>query len=272
MDQLKIEEVKAPVIKPFSIARYIENHNTLITLLIAVMGLLAPAGYIAGIIYHQTYLNEFGIDSGLFPITAQESYFYAYIVATVYISKAIQQLLSLNTLYIVTSLLAGYTILAFIGAKIARWKIATDETETKFSRTINNLIQWFHPINNDFTVAMIVIYEAFYWAFKTGYIILILAVCWLLLFMGAYNSAQEAAQTKLDSNLEGDCRYEDSKLYSCTKILSSDGTVIAMGYLVTSSKAKVALFSAAGTSIRFLQPTDRLLRPRQEASTDAVDI
>ncbi|WP_428034394.1 hypothetical protein [Amphritea sp.] len=167
MKQENIEETSNQAIRPFSIKRYIEDHNSLITILVTIVGVLSPTGYIAGVIYHQVYLNTFGIDSGAFPIALQEAYFYAYIVSVEYISKGISHLISFKALYITLSLLSIYIALAYFSAKAARWKLATDEEETKLRQCVDKLFYYLKPSNNDFILACTAIYEYFAWIFIT---------------------------------------------------------------------------------------------------------
>lgn len=247
-------------IRPFSIKSYIEDQKSLITILIAIVGILSPTGYIAGVIYHQVYLNTFGIDSGAFPITLQEAYFYAYIVSVEYISKGISHLISFKALYITLGLLSIYTALAYFGAKAARWKLATDEEETELRKRFDKLFNYLRPSNNDFILACTAIYEYFAWIFNTAYLALILGACWLMIFVGSYYSGQSAATKKFEEYLKSSCTpVEDSAFNRCSKIISSEG-VLAEGYLITSQGNRLALLTNEGSLVLSVQPDEKLVR------------
>jgi len=260
MKQKNIEETSNRAIRPFSIKRYIEDHNSLITILIAIVGILSPTGYIAGVIYHKVYLNTFGIDSGAFPITLQEAYFYAYIVSVEYINKGISHLISFKALYITLGLLSIYTVLAYLGIKAARWKLATDEEETRFRKCIDKLFNYLRPSNNDFILAFTAIYEYFAWIFNTAYLALILGVCWLMILLGSFYSGQNAATTKFEEYLKNGCTsLEESVFNRCSKIISSEGD-IAEGYLITSQGNRLALLTHEGSVVLTVQPDEKIVR------------
>lgn len=260
MKQENIEETSNQAIRPFSIKRYIEDHNSLITILVAIVGILSPTGYIAGVIYHQVYLNTFGIDSGAFPITLQESYFYAYIVSVEYISKGILHLISFSTLYIILGILSIYTALVYSAAKAARWKLATDEEETELRKRFDIFFNYLRPSNNDFILSCTVIYKCFAWMFNTAYLALILGACWLIIFVGSYYSGQNAATKKFEEYVKNGCTpVEDSAFNRCSKIISSEG-VIAEGYLITSQGNRLALLTNEGSIVLSVQPDEKLVR------------
>lgn len=260
MTQENIKETNNQAIRPFSIKRYIEDHNSLITILITSIGILSPTGYIAGVIYHQVYLNTFGIDSGAFPITLQESYFYAYIVSVEYISKGILHLISFTALYIILGILSAYTALVYFGAKAMRWKLETDKEETKLRKCLGSLFNYFRPSNNDFMFAFTVIYEYFAWIFKTAYLALILSICWIILFSGSYYSGQNAATKKVEEYLTNGCiPVEGSAFNRCSRIINSEN-VIAEGYLITSQGNRLAFLTSEGSIVLTVQSNEKLVR------------
>lgn len=264
MEQTRINKANSKELQPFSITKYIEHHGTMITLLIAIAGILGPVGYVIGVIYHQVYLSTFGINAGLFPISAQDSYLYAYLVGTAYINKALYYLFSMKALYIATALLSGLVIFGYCVIKIARWFTVTDEHETKNRSFLNSLLSKLHPENNDLSKVLVVIFELFNWMGRASYTILILALCWLFPLLGAYSQAESSAQTSLDAYLKEGCIFSTkSKHHSCTKILSADGKVIAEGYIVIATGNKIAFINKEGTHIRDIQPTETLLKTRQ---------
>ncbi|WP_271273271.1 hypothetical protein [Aliamphritea hakodatensis] len=264
MNQQAIQNSKKVNFEPFRLSKYIEQHGTIITLFIATVGLLGPIGYLTGTIYHLVYLSEFGINSGSFSLSVQESYLYAYLVGTHYINSFSNIISSKSGLTYFLCFIAGSVLFTYLVAKIARYWIETKEHPTKTSSKLNNFFQFFHYENNDFSKAIIVVYETVHWLGSTTLTVLFFILIWSSILLSSYEQAQSTAQKGITTYLESGCHYpEDKELYNCSQILDQTGKIIIEGMLVISSKDKLAVFTKKGTFIHTLQPNETLFRPRQ---------
>ncbi|HEY6529153.1 MAG TPA: hypothetical protein VIZ65_10700 [Cellvibrionaceae bacterium] len=192
------------------------------------LALLAPALYIIGFVYHETFLEGFGLTAGDFPKTTQEYFTFAYYCLFVYAVK-------LFVWAIVAVPVIVFCLFPF-GWLSYQWYKAED-------RIVDNLsARWRGRINKENAMKSIENSERI---FKFILVILALVVIIILSAFFALQAGQEQAAQQ-QKNHPG-CELATNKTAGCT-FLRDNSTVIASGLLVARSSTHLAFYANGKTT------------------------
>lgn len=192
------------------------------------LAIVAPALYIIGFVYYDTYLDGFGLTAGDFPKTTQEYFTFAYNCLLGYAVKLF--LWAFGAVPVIILCLFPLGWLSY------HWYKAED-------RLVDNLsARWRGRINKENAMKSIENAERF---FKFILVILALVVIIILSAFFAFQAGQEQAAQQ-QKNHPG-CDLAANKTAGCT-VLRDNSTVIASGLLVARSSTHLALYSNGKTT------------------------
>lgn len=192
------------------------------------LALVAPALYIIGFVYYDTYLDGFGLTAGDFPKTTQEYFTLAYYCLLSQAVKAFKWII-----YAVVGWLFLFMPFVLI---YYFWHKAEDRFVDRQSARLRG------RINKEIMMAAIETWERLNNFFVA---ILVLVLTIILSAFFAFQTGQEQAAQQ-QKNHPG-CDLATNKTAGCT-VLRDNSTVIASGLLVARSSTNLALFANGKTT------------------------
>lgn len=230
-------------------------------LLLTIIGLTAPLGYLIGVGYHHGFLAAYHISPDAFPISVQDTYLNAYIfiellfidakniVESIFISLRENLLGSL--VYLVVLFLVIFTLMKL--PTIKKWLIAI-----KVIKGLREIIT-FEKVKESDTAS-----ATFLTMLISYIIVLVLAVLgglyvlWAVVFFVPYKIAEDSSIETRDTFIEKGCFYENKTFSNCKSLEKDDGTEIIKGLLVIQNKTHVAFFTKEGSSIMPIPKSSRI--------------
>jgi len=245
---------------PAKLRSLVENHGYLITAISALIGVLAPAGYISGYTYHSFYLAAFGVNSDLFALPTADAYTTAFYVVFLYLTDGLTELLSTQIYQWLGFGILLFTLVVYVGVKIGLMVVERQEKCFPLSEA-HLLIRFFHPENNDLTKVAILVAQSIGSLSKPVTTGLVVIVIWLSIPTFSGLKAQSAANSNIQTYLEKGCVQQTNRqLSTCSKLISKDNRVLAEGLLVAVSGNKAAFFTQQGSLILTVPSDAHLVR------------
>jgi len=234
-----------------------------VNLALAVIGLVAPAGYLVGLSYYQAVLSSYGVSSDSFPLQTQDAYVMAYyaifhllLVVTKFVS-AIFEILFIEHL---VWTLVGLTTLVTIFYLILRPKLEDTKNNTKIKKVFKSIFEYLHWDNNTLTRAITVVGVIFYWLMSVLLIVSALSAFWIALPLASYHKGKDIALEDIKTFRENGCEKKDQEIWTnCKSLVSNDGQILYEGILVAHNQGYVAFLTKDGTFVSKM-PKDSFIR------------
>ncbi|MES9902459.1 MAG: hypothetical protein ABW168_07225 [Sedimenticola sp.] len=226
-----------------------------IPLIIAAIGLLAPAGYIIGVSYYQGVLTAYGVSPDSFPITAHDVYvaaYYAIGLLLLEITRIIGYVFKLvitppGVYWLVAGLLA---LILFVYMLIKRLSLPRSTKSECILKVVRKLLAYLHWDNNAFSKAVGVTSLLSYGVFTILSVLMMLAILWFFIPMAAHYEGRDVTRKTIDIYLEKGCVVKENEIWSnCKTLLSKDNKAIYTGILVAHSSDYLAFFTEKGSFV-----------------------
>ncbi len=219
-------------------------------LLLWLIGLSPLAGYIVGTYYYERNLQIFGVDPSLFPLSPQETYVKAHLVASLYISDV---MLVLGPL--LDSFFYNFGWAWCVVAMIALW-VSFNTISRTSEKHKASAIEWvehqvtkLHWRNNYLTLSAGLVGGSVYLLLLLVTSVMMAGLIWLFLITSGYSKAEHYAMSQRDKYLEKGCSVIEDGFSICSTLKTQAGTIVHEGVLVTQSPKFLAFFKKDGTYI-----------------------
>jgi len=224
-----------------------DNFGKRLQYLLSFIAIFAPIFYLIGLSYHQTILNSYGLDPGLFPITLQDTYVAAYIAVTrlllpIYVVGI--ELFSWISENKLSTLLRAIAALSLLAVLIFCIKISI---KSIYYQTVTKFIQsklFTHTITQSYGLAGIISYLVM--AFL--YIPFALICLWILPTVLGAQAAKTYVNEKINDYTKYGCYFKENSRWSNCRILqSSGGKALYQGILIAQTENHIAFYTQTGT-------------------------
>lgn len=187
------------------------------------LALLAPALYVIGFVYHETYLETFGLNAGDFPKATQEYFTFAYYCLLAQALKTFK--------WIVYAVVGWLLVFIPFVLVVYFWRKAEDRFADRQGARLRG------RVDKEIMMSAIETWERLS---KFCVAILVLVMTLILSALFAIQSGQEQAVAQ-QKNHPG-CDVVANRTVGCT-VLRDNNTVIAAGLLVARSSTHLALYA-----------------------------
>jgi hypothetical protein len=191
--------------------------------------LLAPALYVIGVVYHESFLEGFALSAGDFPKTTQEYFVLAYYCLLLQAANAFKWIVYVLLAWIVVCI--PYVVIDY------QWSKAEDKLVDAQSARLRG------RINKEYLLAAIENWER---VFKFVVAIFLLVIILSVSALFASQAGQQVAEQQ-QKNFQG-CDQAANKTAGCI-FLRDNNVLIASGLSIARSSTHVALFSNGKTTI-----------------------
>ena len=206
--------------------------------------LILPYIYLLGLAYYQGYMNEFGISSDMFPLTAADTYVNAFVLISIIIFKClntISALLISNWKFIIGFVL----LLGCVAIYFFRRKIKAGNANVCDSKNMP-----VKPVDSDSTTISINLIDRF---FQTIWIVGAFVFILCLLWIGVNIAQVVGKSVALDavSKYKKDACESDpkAKWNACVKLVNGAGLTMQEGLFVAKNSDEIALFKKEGSFV-----------------------
>jgi hypothetical protein len=212
-------------------------------LIIYATVLLPILGYLIGNGYHASYLSAFGVTSGVFQLSIQDTYINAYQSITwnlINFRDLIRSLALSDLIRSAAYLLVFIVIMTAINVLNTRHvsKIVEAIDLPSPLRPFVNSAERFTPLAG-FVVMVISMF------ILTLTIPFLLFISWMLLYLLSYSQGKAIAEKQIAEYQENKGCYfkEDKRWGNCTQLIDSNGHLLYEGILVVQNDKRVAFYN-----------------------------
>ena len=206
--------------------------------------LILPYMYLLGLAYYQGYMNEYGISSDMFPLTASDAYVNAFVLISIIIFKCLNIisgfLISNWILITVIVLVLGGIAIYFVIRKVKAGSANVCDSK-------NIPVK---PIASDSTTISINLVDRF---FQTIWIVGAFVFILCLLWIGVDMAQAVGKSVALDavSKYKKDACESDpkAKWNACVKLVNGAGLTMQEGLFVAKNSDEIALFKKEGSFV-----------------------
>jgi len=222
---------------------------------VILLGVLAPAGYLIGVSFHQGTLHAYGVLPDSLPISVQDSYvtaYYAVGYVLLAIAKAVIALLK-TMLTLKGGVITACVVLVIVLLVYAASKAGSNKDEILSHRwvtKVRRLVSYLHWKNNAFTRALGITSLASYLFLLVLYFSMVLGIFWFAVPYAAFVQGSSVAKEKRNTYLQKSCFAEDGEVFgNCHTLTSEDGKIVVEGLLVVHSGNMIAFFTKNGSYV-----------------------
>ena len=234
---------------------------------LALIGALAPIGYLIGLNFYQGKLHAYGISSIPFAISTQDIYIMAY-YAIFYMLTSIGDYIKelLNILFTIYGFLTALSIIG-IATLVIYFLIKPsfddkDKTRNKYIIKIKSFLSHLHWKNNYFTRALGITGALSYLLFSFIYLLISAPVLYIALPYVAFHQGENTEKENRDGYLKNGCTQEKNQIFqNCYSLKQKNGDVMVEGLLITQSKDMIVFFTKEGSYISELPKDAILIKP-----------
>ncbi|MCL6416396.1 hypothetical protein MIB92_12105 [Aestuariirhabdus sp. Z084] len=226
-----------------------------ITLLLAALTLLAPAGYLIGLNYYVGRLSALGVNGSVFPFSMQDAYVYAYYTIGFWLHE-----LSISLREFLVSLLVWpnnlltvaviSALTAFFYGLIKLIRLAKKDKLTPFFHKYFSVLSFLHWGNNDFSKSVSIVGLTSYTLSSILLALVYLFALWFIFPTMAYKTGVAKTEKMRLEYLEKGCyQNADTQWNNCHKLISANGEEMYEGILISQSSEYIALFTKKGSMV-----------------------
>ncbi|WP_261859272.1 hypothetical protein [Photobacterium sanguinicancri] len=225
------------------------NLSSKLSLILSILGLLAPAGYLVGLNFHQGVLASYGIDSSIFSLSTYDVYVYAYFAfGHMILEMATQVVELLNLIFLPPNVYISIALFLAVVVFVYRMLVQKDNVNKKdcsrFILIARKSINYISPKNNRFTEALFLTSGLSYIGVTFLLFLASIAFFWFLLPQAAYSEGKDVSKYQLEKFYENGCNIPNGEEWSqCHKLIDSNGQVVLEGLLAAQNKDYVAFYT-----------------------------
>ncbi len=219
----------------------------------AMLATIPPVAYLIGYSFYQGYLNEFGVDSDIFPISTQYVYINAY-HAVIYVSIRFLSIfieLTKGAISCYSGLIILLTILAMLAVS---WYL-TNKDDHPAKKIIKRRLSFLvNCKRNNFIKSVGIIWMITSFLFFLMYCLLVFVMLWFPPSYAAYSEGQRIATNRIEMFRKNGCNIDrKTNLNKCASFFTKDengnNKILHEGLLIAINEKQIALFEKDGTFI-----------------------
>lgn len=221
-------------------------------MILTIIGLTAPIGYLIGVGYHHGFLAAYHISADAFPISVQDTYLNAYVFIELLFIDAKDVVFSIlasiinnflfTMMYLIALFLVIYSLMKLPLFK--EWLMQIKVIKNIKGRFTLERIKDSDTASATFlTVIISYLFISFLAIFGGLYLL------WAIVFFVPYKIAENSSSDTRNMFIDKGCFYENKHFSNCKSLVKSDGTEIVKGLLVIQNLTHVAFFTDEGSLI-----------------------